>query len=517
MAYECLNFQTPVDMLLLARQKFEPHPWQVDDLTWLAGYRNPVSADDLGVHTQPTAASPARYVLCAANNSGKDSVIGAGFMIWFICTRPRAKVICTSASALQVFEQTEKPARMVADALNAIVGEKRFRYVVRTIEDTKSGSSIRFFATDEPGKAEGDHPNADYDGAEMAVVANEVKTIGEHITEALERNHGYNYWLEYSSPGEALGHFYNSFMQDPADNIRISKVTAYDCPHIPIEVIDRMIKRYGINHPLVRSSIFAEFTAFETDVLISPDLVTNYSCLYRWKDRTLRAGIDLGLGGDVSVMYVYMGPIFVDCITADLHDAVSLASFFIMHIRRMNIQADNVNVDGSGIGKPIISIFHAAGCNVLSVKADERPRDKGYYLNRGAEVWDKGKMILQCRAVELPSKSPTWAKELTTRRAERVGGKVRLENKRKARLAGRPSPNFADAWMLVFARLTHEEMGIEFDSYGKVKAKALSNIDSKTQRHAKELTYDMLLALSHGKSIQAANKFRPKSLYGPRR
>ena len=173
MTYHPIPFDTPIDLLLAARPHFRPYAWQAEDLLWLAGYRNPISSTDFGERTHATGHNPATYILQASNSAGKDSVIGAGFMMWFIATKPRSKVICTSASAQQMHDQTEKPCRVIADALNPAFGN-RFRYVQRSVIDTVNGSEIIFFATDDPGKAEGNHPNDDYPAAEMAELPSDV-------------------------------------------------------------------------------------------------------------------------------------------------------------------------------------------------------------------------------------------------------------------------------------------------------------------------------------------------------
>lgn len=496
-------------MLATVRDRFTPYEWQVHAHLFLAGYQDPQSSLNFGKKTTYTPEKPCRYTLCAANGSGKDSYIGAGVMPWLLCTKPRMKVICTSASASQVFEQTEKPCRNVVDALNGVTGEKRFSYILRTITDVKTRSELRFFATDDPGKAEGNHPFEDYAGAEMAVVMNEVKTIGDNITEAMERNTGFSYWIEYSSPGAPTGHFYD-MCQQQGENTRVDVVTAFQCTHISAAEISRRIERHGRQHPLIKSSIFAEFASSVDEALISQAIVDNHECTYLWKDNKLRAGLDLGLGGDEAVLFVYCGPRFVAMDTFHSHNAVELVTYFISRLEKYKVPAENVNADGSGIGKPIISIFNDKGWDVRRVRNDQIPRDKNFYLNKGAEMWDNGKAIIQGGATELPCDAK-FLKELITRRSMVVNGKLRLEDKRAARIAGRLSPNRADAWMLTFCNVDRAEMGIAFDKAGKLLA-PMPVKPGQIRVADGQVPYELLLKLYHP-AQQRPNRFRPKTYF----
>lgn len=512
-----LPFRTPTELLLYAYPDFKPYPWQVKDHLWIAGYQEPVSGTNLGPRTVYDEHNPGFYTLCAANGSGKDSVIGAASILWFLCTMERMKVICTSASAIQLTDQTEKPCRALADALNEKLGFKRFSYVQRRLSDTVSRSEVIFFATDDPGKAEGHHPFMDMSGAKMAIILNEVKSLDPKITEAIRRCTGYSYWLEYSSPGAPLGHFYNSCMAPSHKYRKFSHVTAYDCPHISKGHIDSMIQRYGISSPIVRSSIFAEFSSEDETTIIPAIVLKEFKFRPRWDDGLVRCGFDVALGGDESVAYFYKGPKFLACEKSFESDAVKLVEYFIALCKKYGAFEDNVTVDGSGIGKPLMSIFREFGFFPVSKRNDEAPKDKKNYLNFGAESWDHCGLLIKAGAFEMPD-DVKLHKELITRRCMRISGKVRLEGKRAARIAGRPSPNRADALVLTWSRTDFDTVKIDFkadetDALRERATKTLVQSEIDSYAPQRNWLYDYQ---SRNRSV-SQNRVRPSTLLSRRR
>ena len=140
------------------------HPWQVEEPARICGAR-------------PNSKHPYKYCLCAANGSGKDAFVIAPLALWFICTKKRSQVIITSASGVQLSNQTEAYIAILAEKINAytmqLIGAPILKVRKRQITCLLSGSRIVLFATDEEGKAEGYHPLEP--DAEMLIIVNEEK------------------------------------------------------------------------------------------------------------------------------------------------------------------------------------------------------------------------------------------------------------------------------------------------------------------------------------------------------
>src|SRR5205814_198121 len=108
--YQTLDFQSPAEVAAF----FDPnineglitlHKWQVEDLELLA------KAKVSSIH-------PYKYILCAANGSGKDAFIVAPFAVWLALTKSRSLCIITSSSGVQLSAQTENYIKTLAHRVN---------------------------------------------------------------------------------------------------------------------------------------------------------------------------------------------------------------------------------------------------------------------------------------------------------------------------------------------------------------------------------------------------------------
>lgn len=446
--WQKLDFATPEVLLrildpFLASGTVNLHPWQME------------MHDCIG-EARPTQLVPFKYALCAANGSGKDKYIVAPFAIWFCLTRIQGRVIITSSSGTQLTSQTEAYIRDLAETANNFFGYQMFRIRQRYIKCSLTGSEIRLFATDEAGKAEGYHPFTPV--SEMAIVINEAKSVSEEIFSALRRCTGYNFWIEVSTPGEPVGHFYHSFDTWPLKK----RVTSFECPHLSPAEREADKLELGEDSPLYRSKHLAEFTSYCGQVIISQELINRVLLLKPIHIRGIRrVGIDLAAGGDETVVTIVNG----NGIEKTLHfrepDTTVTAVRIIEFLTNNNINKDHDHIfaDDGGIGHAIIDMMVAKGWNVHRVNNQSAASNKRLYGNKGAENWYRVQRLLNENLIIPPTDTLTQ-RQLTTRRYKQsdTGGRLFLESKREAKAAGRPSPDRADSFVLCFTGLTVDDL-----------------------------------------------------------
>ena len=310
--YIAHQIDTPADLLLAHRPDLKLYKWQAETLFQLAGYTD---INDLDLpKTRPTDKTPLYYNLVAANGSGKDQVVISSFAVWFCLSKVRSRCVITSSSYEQLKDQTYKYIKNICEEINVSYGRKVFEIVEFLITCNDTGSEIKCFVTDDPGKAEGRHP-FDEPGAEMAVIVNEAKSITDEMFQAFSRFTGYNYWLEISSPGKNSGHFFKRCTRakyafpDPLEigEFYWRRVTAFDCPHLLGKHIEHLKDEHGEQSLIYRSQVLAEFTSLDEAAFIPSTLFENYP---NNPPRTFglpnRAGIDLSLGGDETVAYFFV-------------------------------------------------------------------------------------------------------------------------------------------------------------------------------------------------------------------
>jgi hypothetical protein len=470
--YKPMSFSNPLEMYIFFSDMFQsgeriPHKWQVEVNLFLAQK-----------HTQ---AAPCRFYLRAANSSGKDAYVIAPFAVWFALCKIRSRVIITSSSYAQLEGQTESYIRSLCFMINTKLVEMggNEAFVVRKnhIICTLTGSEIKLFATDDAGKAEGYHPFPDWPNSEMAIIANEAKSIKEEIFTALRRCLGYSYWIEISSPGQMSGHFYRLCRQAKQWGIAeyepnepyTRKVTSYDClgtpehPHISIGDIEQAKKELGEHSAAFRSIYLAEFTSLDDAVIITRESLEK--CLDRKAHHiTLgigkRCGVDLAAGGDECTAYVFDGNKFYDKFCFYEKDTTITVDALIAFFSRMDLQAENIFADDGGVGHSIIDQLHRKGWPVNRVINQSRALNTAQYGNRGAELWFKFKRLIEECMIILPKDDPKLIDQLSSRyyKQSESLGKIVLESKKEARGNGHGSPDRGDAVVLAFVGIGLDDL-----------------------------------------------------------
>lgn len=430
------DFKSPAELVLLYDEdifsgKASLHPWQLNLLL------------EFG-KVKPTSKSPYRLALVAANGSGKDKYIIAPFCLWFILSKANAEVIVTSSSAQQLDNQTEKYLRYLGQRINAKHNTEILRIIKRKIECSITNSTIRLFATDEPGKAEGYHPLTPE--SEMAIVTNETKSIPDDIMEALMRCTGFNYWLEVSSPGQPSGHFYRTVTTGTS---KVVRVTSYDCPHISRDEIEYDKLRLGESSAIFRSKHLALFTSVEQKVIITREMLDKMMSNPPPKIGSyLRAGLDFGAGGDETVLSVWEGntQIAQECMTCE--DTERTADWLVQLFEKYGLQEHNIYADDGGIGRNYFYSILKRGWKINRVLFNSRASNKKEFLNLGAELWYKFSRYVQMGCFNLLNDSKLLDQLSSRQYAIMQGGRIRLVKKSELRSQGYPSPDRADAAVL---------------------------------------------------------------------
>jgi hypothetical protein len=187
--------------------------------------------------------------LSTPNGSGKSSVVISSLVLGWLALYPKAKVVLTTADGRQIDSQ-------VMPAIEAHRGKfPDWKFIYREVH-TPTGGMFVAFTTDDAGRAEGWHKLDDFDGP-LCIIVDEAKTVDEKIFSAFDRC-TYNAILITSSPGKMSGTFYESQHNPDLGYIKCA-VGLKDCPHITQDKIDRIIAKWGPNHPFTRSSLHGEF------------------------------------------------------------------------------------------------------------------------------------------------------------------------------------------------------------------------------------------------------------------
>ena len=469
--YHPLEFKDPLEMFLFfvlnTADTRRPHKWQAEVLEFF-GHKERFPKND-----------PLRFFLRACNGSGKDSYITALFAVWLISCNTRSRFVCTSASYIQLENQTESYIKTYAESWNSLIGEKIFLIKKQHIVCTLTGSEVQLFSTNEPGRAEGWHPFPDFPEGLMAIVINEAKTIPEDIFAHLKKCTGYNYWIEISSPGKTSGHFYNECIrarswEDGYNGEKFErKISAYDCPHISQKEIDEAIAEEpgGINNPWIRATYLAEFTSLDEDLVIPGEILDKAlreppDPVKECPELPHRCGIDLGVGGDESVMTEGLGN---QCPTRTKEfrstDTVWQAELIDKTLRDWGFTQDceELYIDDGNVGHAISDMLERMGWMIQRVLNQSSATSKKKYANRGAQDWFNCRTLIEKGILRLPEDLRKTNNKLYAQLTSRyygqrdLRGTIILESKKLAKKRGHGSPDRGDSFVLCNCRVQFDD------------------------------------------------------------
>lgn len=419
---EILASPVPFGMYVLG---YNFYKWQVDCLTDCEHIlANP--------NSRPNAVS-----LLACNGSGKTSFFVSTLVLWAMCAYKNALVVCTSGAYRQVSEQLFP---------NLHRFESKFKgWKFNDVEITApNGSKVLGFSASDEGKAEGFHA-IDHSEGPLIYIVDEAKTVSDGIFTAVDRCQP-TLLIYVSSAGGKVGAFYRS-QTSARSNFFCHKVTVDDCPHIGKATVDDIVKKYGADHPFTRSMLYSEFMGDDEDCVISSSILDKCyaSGLKESKEPEIHAFCDFAAGGDENVLALRKGnKISIEDVWTD-RDTMRACGRFIQNFNRLKLKPEFISSDDGGVGHAINDRLAELGWHVNRVNNGAKASDPFVWANKGSEIWDRGRKLIDDCKIILPDDSVLREQLVNRKWARSSDGKLRLESKEDLKRRGGHSPDRADA------------------------------------------------------------------------
>lgn len=377
--------------------------------------------------------------LVTPNGAGKSERVVASAALWWAATHERGQVVITSKDNKQLLNQVV-PA--IEKHLAKFEGWSCVHSPYFQVT-TATGGKIHAFVTDEASRLEGWHKDGDIVGP-LLFIADEAKSIPDALFEAIYRC-TWNALLLTSSPGIKLGHFFDSHTKLRED-FHCVKAGLEDCPHIPKEKIEDIIKTYGPDHPLTLSSLKGEFMDEDDMNKFVVPLSSLLRCLEnppRHKTGIRAAFCDFAAGGDENTLAVRDGNKveLVACWReANKHAAVGR---FIMEFRKAGLRPEQIW--GDAAAADMLELLAGAGWPINRKNFGSPAYNDELYISWGSEAWHEAAMAIERCEVILPDDEKLKAQLTTRQKGFNARGKLCLEDKASLRKRGIPSPDRADA------------------------------------------------------------------------
>ena len=406
-------------------------------------------------------AAERRVSVVGCNGAGKDWV-AARVILWWLETRPAAKVVVISPTQRQI-EHILWPelATAIANADVPLSGKlTQSRYTI---------APDRFaiaFSTNKPDRIQGFH------SPELLLIVDEAHGVEQPYMDAAMRLNP----TKTLMIGNALpkpGEFFDSHHSKQAAYKRL-KIAAADTPNIqegaervpglitPEDVVEKT-EIWGEDHPLFRSAVYAEFPDAEDNSLVGRKAVedamdesapSGEGAPSESEDERepVYIGVDVArFGADKSVLIARRGQRVISAKVLD-RDADTMRVAGEAALMAADLDAQAIFVDENGVGGGVCDRLKEIGAPVYGVQFGRRAPHPTRFANLRSEIFWELRRLMNARLIALPSDEILQAELLSLRYDVTSSGQVKLESKRAIRKKGMPSPDRADALALAFMR-----------------------------------------------------------------
>jgi len=399
-----------------------------------------------------------------ANGAGKTSTLIPVPVLAGMAFYPRMKVVITSGVERQVRGQIFPALRAHATKLQG------WDFTDNTIT-APNGSVCIGFSTNDGGRFEGWHGNvnkfydlAQHDGPLMIIV-DEAKSVDQAIFDAIDRC-TYQFLMIMSSCGGSAGQFYKTHTSE-ARFYKTFQIPSSHCPHADHKKNLELIQKRGLQDPLVRSKIFAEFMGDEAGSIIRRGWIRG--CMAnppQFIPGPRRFYCDFAAGGDENSIGGCEGNRLRLEAAWRERDTMRACGQFIHHFNRLGITPTNVTelvaADGDGLGKPMLDRLAELGWHIRREHNGSAAGDRKSYKNLNAETWWEGAKLFEKGQLILENVDDVTISQLCERQGWAASnGMLEIESKADMKARGLDSPDRADALLGAMRTQTrNKEMSI---------------------------------------------------------
>jgi hypothetical protein len=387
-----------------------------------------------------------RICCCLANSCGKTAIIATVVTLYSLEIL-NAEVVYTSATWKQILTQF-------------LPSLKAFTSLYPTWDFLHNGININgiprliCISTERESNFQGHHSK---DGQPLIMITDESAGLPMPVWNAVDRcvpnsvvvlgsplgPDNFFYEIEHN---ENVYRLYNHF-----------RMTQLDCPWVKQEHIDMMISKWGRDHPLVLSSVFAEFSKNAIDQILSLDDLNR--CLKSppiFIPGKKQAFVDVAAGGDENVLAFANGNKveLIKCWHND--DTMSACGEIIVELNKLrktysDFTPSCVYIDADGLGIGMCDRIKELGWDINEFHGGSSPNDKENYSNIIAEIWMEGCKLIKSQQIILPDDSELRGQLLSRKQKLNSSGKLQLESKKD--MVDR-SPDRADAVLCAIGKMS---------------------------------------------------------------
>ncbi|MDE2099815.1 MAG: hypothetical protein KGL39_21360 [Patescibacteria group bacterium] len=388
--------------------------------------------------------SGSRVCFRCGNEVGKTSHVAAPAILYALDVL-NAQAVSTAGVWMQVTKQ------LVPNLKQHSAQYPGWRFLEAAISIGNVDRYVGFSTRDE-GFAQGFHRQ---EGRPLLAIIDEAAAVRDVVFNGVEDRCNPDWFLVMGSPLDPSGRFYDIETKLAPyyshHSLGQPECTTEDGYWIEPATIERKIAKWGSKeHPFILSNVFGQFGQRVAYALLSLgefDGCLNNPPPAAGLDR--HAFIDFAAGRNKNVFAVRVGNrtwIAKKWAERNTMAAVGeiVATFHKLH-REIGLQAEEVEGDNDGLGKPIIDRLHEVGLPIGRFHGGAKPRFSNDYANAISEAWGEGSGKVIKKDHIIPDDPDFKAQALTRQIKRNSSGKMQLESKEDLAKRGLESPDEADA------------------------------------------------------------------------
>ncbi len=389
----------------------------------------------------------------SGHSTGKTALLSA-VILWFLFTKPDAKVVCTAPSAHQLFDVLWNELRKWYNKL-----PEAFKADITILSDKvvmKNGNFAvgRTAREDKPEALQGFH------GENILYVIDEASGVSDKIFEVAEgalTSEG-SYVILTSNPTRTTGYFYNTHTKDKGWHRFV--FNSEESEFATQDWISRMLKKYGRDSNIYRVRVLGEFPTEAGDNVIPYSLLSSafvfdeekaiISALNESKDEAEVWGVDVArFGDDSSVLVKRAGKFVYHVDVRNGLDTMSVSSWIASEYVKAATKPDAVFIDVIGVGGGVYDRLRALGIPVIAANSNFASHDTKFHNMRAAmyfslrEALESGLKIVYNQQLEEEMMAITYKFNNSTQ-------KIQISSKDDIRKVLGKSPDVADCLALTF-------------------------------------------------------------------
>lgn len=395
----------------------------------------------------------------AGHGVGKTA-LASWIALWFLFTRPEAKVITTASNWRQVSKMLwAEIGHWLHQADLRKTGDWEFEKL-----DTMIKISDDWFATgeasDRASNLEGFH------APHLLYIVDEGKAVPNETYESIEgamTGENAKMLVISTPPPQKSGYFYDIF-SGKVQGFQKFHTSCLDSPLVDRAWIEARKKEWGEGSPMYQTRVLGEFAESSQDSLIMLAWIEAAvdKQIEQSETEPLEIGIDCARFGEDKTAFVIRQGAFVRMIESHGGwDTMQTAGRAVELIRRYNPKL--VKVDVIGLGAGVVDRLKEQGFEqVVGVNVAQSATDKERFKNLRAELWWGLRERFQEGNISIEDHEELIAQLSNIRFKLTSAGQYQIEEKDELKKRGFHSPDEADALVLAFAPVQENKFEYAF-------------------------------------------------------